>query len=119
MKTMLKLILGLTILAALLAPLAVTGYIMSGVHLDLPAPTLTLNSLDIALPELSSQSWRLPAAVQPLVAVAWLPSQGILFQNPGGDKFVLGRYHEAVLEHGSVPVKYLPELVRARFGLRP
>jgi len=31
-----------------------------------------------------------------------------------GDKFVLGRYHEAVLEPGSVPVKYLPELVRAK-----
>ena len=31
-----------------------------------------------------------------------------------GDEFSLGRFHEAVLEHGSVPVKYLPELVRAR-----
>lgn len=31
-----------------------------------------------------------------------------------GDKFVLGRYHEAVLQEGSIPVKYLPELVRAR-----
>lgn len=31
-----------------------------------------------------------------------------------GDKFVLGRYHEAVLEPGAVPVKYLPEIVRAR-----
>ena len=31
-----------------------------------------------------------------------------------GDKFELGRYHEAVLDHGSVPVKHLPELVRAR-----
>jgi uncharacterized protein (DUF885 family) len=31
-----------------------------------------------------------------------------------GDKFVLGRYHEAVLDPGAVPVKYLPELVRAR-----
>lgn len=31
-----------------------------------------------------------------------------------GDKFDLGRYHEAVLEQGSVPVKYLPELVRER-----
>lgn len=31
-----------------------------------------------------------------------------------GDKFVLGRFHEAVLKEGSVPVKYLPELVRAR-----
>jgi uncharacterized protein (DUF885 family) len=33
-----------------------------------------------------------------------------------GDKFELGRYHEAVLDHGSVPVKYLPELVRARLA---
>lgn len=31
-----------------------------------------------------------------------------------GDKFSLGRFHEAVLSEGSVPVKYLPELVRAR-----
>lgn len=31
-----------------------------------------------------------------------------------GDEFHLGRYHEAVLDHGSVPVKYLPELVRSR-----
>jgi len=31
-----------------------------------------------------------------------------------GDKFDLGRYHEAVLEQGSLPVKYLPELVRAK-----
>jgi uncharacterized protein (DUF885 family) len=31
-----------------------------------------------------------------------------------GDKFELGRFHEAVLEQGSIPVKYLPELVRAR-----
>jgi uncharacterized protein (DUF885 family) len=31
-----------------------------------------------------------------------------------GDKFVLGRFHEAVLEQGSIPVKYLPELVHAR-----
>jgi uncharacterized protein (DUF885 family) len=31
-----------------------------------------------------------------------------------GGKFVLGRFHEAVLEQGSIPVKYLPELVRAR-----
>jgi uncharacterized protein (DUF885 family) len=31
-----------------------------------------------------------------------------------GDKFDLGRYHEAVLDHGTLPVKYLPELVRAR-----
>ncbi len=31
-----------------------------------------------------------------------------------GDEFDLGRYHEAVLDHGTLPVKYLPELVRAR-----
>jgi uncharacterized protein (DUF885 family) len=31
-----------------------------------------------------------------------------------GEQFGLGRYHEAVMELGSVPVKYLPELVRAR-----
>jgi len=30
------------------------------------------------------------------------------------DKFELGRFHEAVLAHGSVPVKYLPELVPMR-----
>lgn len=34
-----------------------------------------------------------------------------------GDRFVLGRYHEAVLENGSVPVKYLPELVRKKLGI--
>ena len=33
-----------------------------------------------------------------------------------GPRFDLGRYHEAVLDHGSVPVKYLPELVRARLA---
>ncbi len=31
-----------------------------------------------------------------------------------GEKFELSRYHEAVLDPGAVPVKYLPELVRAR-----
>lgn len=31
-----------------------------------------------------------------------------------GEKFELGRYHEAVMAHGTVPVKFLPELVRAR-----
>ncbi len=31
-----------------------------------------------------------------------------------GDAFDLGRYHEAVLAHGTLPVKYLPELVRER-----
>ena len=34
-----------------------------------------------------------------------------------GDKFVLGRFHEAVIANGSVPVKYLPELVRTQLGL--
>jgi uncharacterized protein (DUF885 family) len=33
-----------------------------------------------------------------------------------GTQFDLGRFHEAVLDHGSVPVKYLPELVRARLA---
>ncbi|HEV3255799.1 MAG TPA: DUF885 domain-containing protein, partial [Gemmataceae bacterium] len=33
-----------------------------------------------------------------------------------GAKFSLGRYHEAVLDHGTLPVKYLPELVRARLA---
>lgn len=33
-----------------------------------------------------------------------------------GDKFDLARYHEAVLTQGSVPVKYLPELVRAKLA---
>ena len=32
-------------------------------------------------------------------------------QRTQGDKFDLGRYHEAVLSHGTLPVKYLPELV--------
>src|SRR5262245_1624899 len=31
-----------------------------------------------------------------------------------GDRFDLGRYHEAVLNQGTIPVKYLPELVRER-----
>jgi uncharacterized protein (DUF885 family) len=35
-------------------------------------------------------------------------------QREQGDKFDLGRYHEAVLDHGTLPVKYLPELVRER-----
>lgn len=34
-----------------------------------------------------------------------------------GDKFNLARYHQAVIAHGSIPVKYLPELVRADLGL--
>jgi len=33
-----------------------------------------------------------------------------------GDRFDPGRCHEAVLDHGPVPVKYLPELVRARLA---
>jgi uncharacterized protein (DUF885 family) len=33
-----------------------------------------------------------------------------------GDRFDLGRYHEAVLAHGTLPVKYLPELVRDRLS---
>ena len=33
-----------------------------------------------------------------------------------GETFQLGRYHEAVLDHGSVPVKFLPELVRNRLS---
>ena len=35
-------------------------------------------------------------------------------QTEMGDKFDLARYHEAVLDLGSVPVKHLPELVRER-----
>jgi uncharacterized protein (DUF885 family) len=35
-------------------------------------------------------------------------------QREMGDRFQLGRYHEAVLDHGTLPVKYLPELVRER-----
>ena len=37
-----------------------------------------------------------------------------LLQRELGQAFDLGRYHEAVLSHGSIPVKYLPELVRMR-----
>lgn len=33
-----------------------------------------------------------------------------------GNRFNLGRFHEAVLNEGSIPVKYLPELVRARLN---
>lgn len=36
-----------------------------------------------------------------------------------GPRFDLSRYHQAVLEPGAVPVKYLPELVRTRLGLPP
>jgi uncharacterized protein (DUF885 family) len=35
-------------------------------------------------------------------------------QREQGDRFDLGRFHEAVLDHGTLPVKYLPELVRER-----
>jgi len=35
-------------------------------------------------------------------------------QREMGEAFQLGRYHEAVLDHGTLPVKYLPELVRDR-----
>ena len=31
-----------------------------------------------------------------------------------GDRFELGRFHEAVLDHGTLPVKYLPEVVPER-----
>src|SRR5262249_29472008 len=34
-------------------------------------------------------------------------------QRERGAKFDLGRFHEAVLAHGTLPVRYLPELVRA------
>lgn len=34
-----------------------------------------------------------------------------------GNQFVLARYHQAVLDPGAVPVKYLPELVRSELGL--
>ena len=33
-------------------------------------------------------------------------------QRERSDRFVLGRYHETVLAHGTLPVNYLPELVR-------
>jgi uncharacterized protein (DUF885 family) len=34
-----------------------------------------------------------------------------------GAQFSLGRYHEAVIGQGSIPVKYLPEVVRAELGV--
>lgn len=40
-------------------------------------------------------------------------------QREQGDAFDLGRYHEAVLSHGTLPVKYLPELVRRSLELAP
>lgn len=36
-----------------------------------------------------------------------------------GNDFDLGRYHEAALSHGTLPVKYLPELVRQSLGMEP
>jgi len=33
-----------------------------------------------------------------------------------GDQFSIGRYHEAVISCGSVPLKYLPELVKRRLS---
>ena len=35
-------------------------------------------------------------------------------QNEQGKSFDLGRFHEAALDHGSLPVKYLPEVTRER-----
>src|SRR5207249_2089423 len=35
-------------------------------------------------------------------------------QNELGERFELGRFHEAALDHGSIPVKYLPEMTRER-----
>jgi uncharacterized protein (DUF885 family) len=35
-------------------------------------------------------------------------------QNEMGKRFELGRFHEAALAHGSLPVKYLPEVTRER-----
>lgn len=37
-------------------------------------------------------------------------------QRDRGDAFDLGRFHEAVLANGSVPVKFLPDLVRRRLA---
>jgi uncharacterized protein (DUF885 family) len=37
-------------------------------------------------------------------------------QREWGDRFELGRYHEAVLAHGAVPTRYLPALVRRRLA---
>ncbi|MCC6419636.1 MAG: DUF885 domain-containing protein [Gemmataceae bacterium] len=36
------------------------------------------------------------------------------FQRDLGENFQLGRFHEAALDHGTLPVKYLPELVAHR-----
>jgi uncharacterized protein (DUF885 family) len=40
-------------------------------------------------------------------------------QRHQGDKFVLGRFHEEVLKHGTLPVKYLPELVAGKAAKAP
>jgi uncharacterized protein (DUF885 family) len=40
-----------------------------------------------------------------------------LIEREMGGKFSLARYHNAVIAPGSIPVKYLPELVRAQLGL--
>ncbi|MGV3531587.1 MAG: DUF885 domain-containing protein, partial [Chthoniobacteraceae bacterium] len=40
-----------------------------------------------------------------------------VIQRELGEKFDLGRYHEAVLSIGSVPPKFMPELVRRRLGM--
>jgi uncharacterized protein (DUF885 family) len=37
-------------------------------------------------------------------------------QREEGDQFSIGRYHEAVISCGSVPLKFLPELVQRRLG---
>jgi uncharacterized protein (DUF885 family) len=37
-------------------------------------------------------------------------------QREQGGRFELSRYHEAALSHGTLPVKYLPELVRRTLG---
>jgi uncharacterized protein (DUF885 family) len=38
-------------------------------------------------------------------------------QREEGEKFDLGRFHEALLDHGTLPVKYLPELTKERLKL--
>ncbi|MFO0866074.1 MAG: DUF885 domain-containing protein [Gemmataceae bacterium] len=39
-------------------------------------------------------------------------------QNELKEKFELGTFHEAVLSHGTLPVKYLPEIVGRQLGIR-
>jgi len=39
-------------------------------------------------------------------------------QNELKEKFDLGQFHEAVLSHGTLPVKYLPEVVGRQLGVR-